>query len=241
MTETRSRREPRIDIDLSVTVQLPDDAIEYPVGDASYRGVFLISEDPLPLRKLVRIETQLAGDAESLQMMGLVAHHISPPEAAEMEREPGMGIHLFSVGEETHRRWRKFVREKYESDPKARIEYKRLEFPHVVAHLPTHEELADYFDDELTSGEMFVRSSEVHPEGESIICDVVHSDGDRALDLEGKVADTVKSPPRKRGMKIRFDDLDEENQRRIRAFIDGDFEAVERRTTSAQEEAQRQQ
>ncbi|MFB6373888.1 MAG: PilZ domain-containing protein, partial [Bradymonadaceae bacterium] len=113
MAGKQSRREPRIDLDLTVTLLLPDGEVEYPVADASYRGVFLISENPLPLRKLVRFRTQLDADEEPLQMMGLVAHHISTGEAAEIGRDPGMGIHLFSVGEETHRRWRQFIREHY--------------------------------------------------------------------------------------------------------------------------------
>lgn len=236
MTSKDARREPRIDIDLEVTLQLPDGEVDYSVGDASYRGVFLHTQDPLPLRKLVRFRTELPGDDEPLQMMGLVAHHIGPAEAEEFGRDPGMGIHLFSVGEETHRRWRDFVRERYEQDPEARKEFKRLEYPHVVAHLPSHEELESYFDEEFESGEMFVRSSEVHSQGTEVICDVVHSDGTRALDLEGRVEDTVKSPPRKRGMTIRFTNLDAENRRRIHAFIDGAFDEIERRPPGEREE-----
>jgi len=237
MTSEDARREPRIDIDLEVTLQLPEGDVDYSVGDASYRGVFLYTSDPLPLRKLVRFRTQLPDDDAPLQMMGLVAHHIAPAEAEEFGRDPGMGIHLFSVGEETHRRWRQFVQERYEQDPEARKEFKRLEYPHVVAHLPSHEELGSYFDEEVESGEMFVRSSEVHDEGTEVICDVVHSDGTRSLDLEGLVEDTVKSPPRKRGMTIRFTNLDDENRRRIQAFIEGRFDEIERRPPGERDES----
>jgi len=229
MTSENARREPRIDLDLDVTLKLPEGDAQYAVGDASFRGVFLRTADPLPLRKLVRFRTTLPGDDEPLQMMGLVAHHISPAEAEELDRDPGMGIHLFSVGEQTHRRWRRFVRERYEEDPEARQEFKRLEFPHVVAHLPSNEELETYFDDDLASGEMFVRSSEVHPTGTEVICDIVHSDGAHALDLEGIVDETVKSPPRQRGMTIRFPELDDEDRRRVRAFSESRLEDVERR------------
>jgi len=226
MAGKQSRREPRIDLDLSVTLMLPDGEVEYPVGDASYRGVFLISDDPLPLRKLVRFRTRLTEDEEPLQMMGLVAHHISPGEAREIGRDPGIGIHLFSVGEQTHRRWRQFIREHYETHPEAREQFKRLEFPHVVAHLPSNQALEGFFDDELAHGEMFVRSSEVHQEDSNVIVDIVHPDGNQSLDLEGTVREAVKSPPRKRGMTIAFDDLDRDDQYRIQAFIDGNFEAM---------------
>ena len=226
MAGKQSRREPRIDLDLSVTLLLPDGEVEYPVGDASYRGVFLVSDNPLPLRKLVRFRTQLGEDENPLQMMGLVAHHISPGEAAEIGRDPGMGIHLFSVGEETHRRWRQFIRQRYETHPDAREQFKRLEYPHVVAHLPSNQALEEFFDDELANGEMFVRSSEIHEEGENVIVDIVHPDGNESLDLEGRVQKAVKSPPRKRGMTILFEDLDREARHRLQAFIDGDFEAL---------------
>lgn len=231
-----SRREPRIDLDLSVTLLLPEGEREYPVGDASYRGVFLVSENPLPLRKLVRFRTRLSDDEEPLQMMGLVAHHISTAEANEIGRDPGMGIHLFSVGRETHRRWRRFIREHYEENPEAREEFKRLEYPHVVAHLPSNSALAEFFDDDLGGGEMFVRSSEVHSEGSPIICDIVHPNGTESIDLEGRVLSAIKSPPRKRGMKIEFADLDAEDQRRVQAFIDGDFDEIDRRTPGERDE-----
>ncbi len=218
MAEKHSRREPRIDLDLTVTLILPDGETDYAVGDASYRGVFLHAENPLPLRKLVRCRTQLPGDEEPLQMMGVVAHHLGAAEAAEAERSPGMGIHLFSVGQETHRRWREFIRRQYDQRPEARREVQRLERPHVVAHLPSREELTEYFDEELTGGEMFVRSSEIHEEGSEIVVDVVHPDGRESLDLEGTVRETVKSPPRQRGMTIGFSQLDDEARERIRTF-----------------------
>lgn len=220
MAGKHARREPRIDLDLTVTLLAPDGEAEYPVGDASYRGVFLKTDNPLPLRKLVRLRTDIADDEPPLQMMGLVAHHMGPAEAAEADRDPGMGIHLFSVGEQTHERWREFIREQYDERPEARKEVERLEQPHVVAHLPSRDELPEFFDDELTAGEMFVRSSEIHDEGSEIVVDIVHPDGRESLDLEGTVQETVKSPPRKRGMTIAFSEIDDETRGRIREFVE---------------------
>jgi hypothetical protein len=237
MAGKNSRREPRIDLDLTVTLKLPDSEQTYNVGDASYRGVFLLSQNPLPLRKLVRMQIQLPGDDQPLQMMGLVAHHISPAEANEIGRDAGMGIHLFSVGEETHKQWRQFIRDRYESDPRAHEQFKRIELPHVVAHLPDHKALSEYFDDELTTGEMFVRSSEVHDEEETVICDIVHPDGADSIDLEGTVVEAVKSPPRKRGMRIAFDNIRDDDKRRIQAFVAGEFDELDRRWTEEDVEA----
>ena len=237
MAGKNSRREPRIELDLTVTLQLPDGKQTYKVGDASYRGVFLLSKNPLPLRKLVRLETQLPGGDQPLEMMGLVAHHLSPAEAQEMNRDPGMGIHLFSVGEETHRRWREFIQSQYERDPEAHEQFKRLELPHVVAHLPDHKALSEYFDDDFAAGEMFVRSSEVHDEQSTVICDIVHSDASESIDLEGTVVEAVKSPPRKRGMRIAFDPLRDDDKRRIQAFVDGNFDQLDRRWTDESTEA----
>src|SRR5690554_1619333 len=92
MSDKKQRREPRINISLPVTLQLPDGELAYEIANASHRGIFIACPEPLPLRKLVRFSTQLDEEEEPLQMLGLVAHTVNPAEARESGKAAGMGV-----------------------------------------------------------------------------------------------------------------------------------------------------
>ncbi|MBA2661407.1 MAG: PilZ domain-containing protein, partial [Bradymonadaceae bacterium] len=119
MSSHRSRRQPRVNVNLDVTLQNAQGETVFKTKNASYDGVFLLCPKPLPLRKLIRFRARLSED-EELQMIGLVAHTINASDAAEQKRPAGMGIQLFSVGQETHQRWRDFISEQYHQNPETR-------------------------------------------------------------------------------------------------------------------------
>jgi Tfp pilus assembly protein PilZ len=219
MSSKTQRREPRIDISLPVTLQLPDDELDYEINNASYRGIFIACPEPLQLRKLVRLETQLDDDPEPLQMLGLIAHTVNPTEARESGKAPGMGIQLFAVGNATRERWRAYVKEQYESDPEIRDEVRALETPRVNVHMRSIEQLQNFAERDLDAGSIFVRTSELSPVQSTVVCEIIHPDTDEVFAIEARVADVKETPRRERGMRVEFLELDEEQREQFGVFM----------------------
>lgn len=219
MSTKTQRREPRIDISLPVTLQLPDGELQYQINNASYRGVFISCPEPLPLRKLVRFRTQLSDDDEPLQMLGLVAHTINATEARESGKTPGMGIQLYSVGKETRERWRTYLTDEYEKDPEARDMVRALDAPRVSVHMRSMDQLRTFVARDLEQGSIFVRTSELSSIDSTVICEVIHPDSQDHFELEARVVDVKETPRRERGMRLEFVALDEEQREEFAAFI----------------------
>jgi hypothetical protein len=217
-SDKKLRREPRIDISLPVTLQMPDGPLHYEINNASYRGVFITCPDPLPLRKLVRFQTRLGVDDEPLQMLGLIAHTINAAEARESGKTPGMGLQLFSVGSQTQERWRDFITQEYEKDPEARERVAKLESPHVTVHMRSMDQLHTFAGRDL-NGSIFVRTSELSPVDSAVVCDIVHPDDDGVFALQARVVDVKETPRRERGMRLEFDELDQERLDAFAEFI----------------------
>ena len=220
MGSKKQRREPRIEISLPVTLQMPDGDLQFEIRDASYRGVFIACPDPLPLRKLVRFQTRLEVDDDPLQMLGLVAHTVNATEAHESGDIAGMGLQLFSVGPETRERWRGFITEEYEKDPEARDHVHKLDTPRVSVHMRSMEQLNTFIERDLDKGNIFVRTSELNPVDSAVICEIIHPDHNRPFALDARVIEVKETPRRERGMRLEFFDLDEEQREQLQAFVE---------------------
>lgn len=219
MSSKTQRREPRIEISIPVTLQLPNGELDYTINNASYRGVFISCPDPLPLRKLVRFRTQLNVNDEPLQMLGLVAHTVNSVEARESGTTPGMGIQLFSVGNETRARWRTFLTEQYEKDPEARDKVRALDAARVTVHMRTMDQLRTFAERDLERGSIFVRTSELRPIDSTVICEIVHPVSNREFGVQARVVDVKETPRRERGMRLEIVALDAEQRAQFSAFI----------------------
>jgi Tfp pilus assembly protein PilZ len=213
------RREPRIDISLPVTLQLPSGELQYEISNASFRGIFIACPDPLQLRKLVRFETLLDDESEPLQMLGLIAHTVNPTEARESGKTPGMGIQLYAVGNATRERWRDFISEQYEQDPQLAEKVRALDTNSVNVHMRSMEQLHNFATRDLVEGNIFVRTSELSSVDSTVVCKIVHPDADEAFELEARVIDVKETPRRERGMRVEFLELDEERREQFQAFI----------------------
>lgn len=219
MDAKKLRREPRIEISLPVTLQLPDGDLDYEIRDASYRGVFIACPEPLQLRKLVRFKTRLGVDGEPLQMLGLVAKTINAVEARENNQTAGMGLQLYSVGKETRERWRAFITEEYEKDPEARDHVREMEVNRVSIHMRSLDQLRTFAERDLVKGNIFVRTSELSPVDSTVVCEIVHPEHQRPFALQARVIDVKETPRRERGVRLEFLELSEEERERFDAFI----------------------
>jgi hypothetical protein len=214
------RRDPRVEVALDVTLQLPTGERHYTTSDISYRGAFISCEEPLPLRKLVRFQVVDDVSTEPLQLLGLVANRVNPQDAAERGRTTGMGIQLFSMGIDNHERWRELVRREYDKDPYARRIVQLRELPSIKVQANAVEELRNFAQNDLMSGQSFLRTAELHPPGSTIVIELVHPDTGETFPLESTVEQVVETPIERRGVQLSFPPVEEDLRSSLQSFLE---------------------
>lgn len=212
----QNRRDPRVEIALDVFIQDAAGEVKYMTKDISYRGVFIVTRDPFPLRKLVRF--RMTSDDGDYQMMGLVAHRVNDFDAAESGRDAGMGIQLYSVGKVTKERWRDFVTETYHADPVARAELERKRMPRIRIHLKNEKMKDQFMSRDFPSGGIFYRTNDLQDVGTRVVCDVIHPKSGRIFELPATVTNRVDGSRRKRGLQLTFEELSEGSSQQFEAF-----------------------
>ncbi len=212
-----NRREPRVPINLAVRLQTAAGEVEYKTKNVSSSGVFIVCEEPLPLRRLARFRTVL-DDNRELQMLGLVAHRINRADASERGTQPGMGVQLYSVGAETGERWRDFVRGLVERDPALIKAMEERNLPHIRVRMSSAEKLAKFQTKDLPRAMFFYRTPDPFPKGQKVICEIYHEGSEDPFSLSGTVGERVEGGRRKRGMEIHLHDVDETTVDRFAEF-----------------------
>lgn len=207
------RREPRVKVSIDFTVESAGSTFVYPTRNASFSGVFLIAESPLPLRRLVRMKTNVQG--EPIELLGMVAHTINAADAAELGRDPGMGVAIFPRGSRLHQLWRDYVRSEYERDPEAHAALMATELPRLRIHLKNEKLKKQFFMKDYPSGTIFYRTPDLLDVGTRVVCEIRFPDGDDIVELFATVTDTVEGARRKRGIRLAFEDLSEASLDRV--------------------------
>lgn len=223
MATKANRRDPRVAVALPVRLQTAAGVESYETKDISVRGVFIVCEDPLPLRRLARFRTVI-DDGEELQMLGLVAHRINVTDAAERGIAPGMGLQLYSVGEGTKIEWNDYIGRCIES---AGIDSDDEGFRHLQLHLADHKLLERFVENDLPAGEIFYRTPDPLDEGTQVVIDLVHPMTARGFHIPGTVEEAVVDGGRRsRGMRIVFEEFDDETSSEFQAFVQGEISEV---------------
>ena len=219
MPSAKDRRAPRVRIALDVFLQTIDGDVPFKTLDASYEGVYLLSDEPLPLRKLIRFRTCIPGSEDDLQMLGLVAHTVNPADADESPVPPGMGIQLFSLGKETRQRWRDYVDKLYTANPEARRAVESARRPKLRIRIPNAAYLRRFRTIDLPAGSLFLRSPDRHDVGTLVDCVITHPESTEEFLLPATVASVVDGSPKERGLRLQFTLPD--NTALLEAFLGG--------------------
>jgi hypothetical protein len=209
MDARNNRREPRVKAEIAVVLQMPRGVQRHVTANLSYRGVFILSQEPLPLRKLVRFHAVLKEGEEALPMLGLVAHRVNRVDAAEQGIEPGMGIQLFGSSPDARELWRQFVRDRYDRDPAARQQVRSRELPKLRLRFNRPEDIAQMAEVGFASGPVQVRSADLHPVGSHLQLDLIHPGTGAVLSVETIVAEVIEAPRQQRGMMVALAEAEE--------------------------------
>ncbi len=211
------RREPRIRLDLDVEVETAGTRYIFPTRNASFSGVFMVSDDPLPLRRLVRMNIDV--DGEPVELLGMVAHSVNAADAHEQNKQPGMGVALFPMGETANERWRTFIRTEYERDPEAHAALMAAELPRLRIHLKNEKMHRHFFEKDYPSGEIFYRTPDLMEVGTRVVCEVRSADRE-PIELFAHVSEIVEGARRKRGIRLTFEELSEATSQRVDEYGD---------------------
>jgi hypothetical protein len=74
--------------------------------DVSFRGMYLCTEAPPPVRQLIRIDTILPPSGVPFATHGMVVHVIGKDDPSG--RPPGVGVQFYGMGDE-RRVWESFI------------------------------------------------------------------------------------------------------------------------------------
>ncbi|MEM1348790.1 MAG: PilZ domain-containing protein [Myxococcota bacterium] len=224
MSNARSkehRRDPRVAAEIDVILKFPTGEQRHSTHNISYRGIYIVSPKPPPLRKLLRIQANAEGYDEPLQLLGVVAHRVNQSDAQEHGITPGMGLQIFAMGPETATRWRHLVRAVYEQDPELCHDLRRQEYPLVRIRFADKISMRSFIDKGVASSSVFVRSADLHPQGKRIFLEVVHPATKNTCALEAIVTEFIEAPRQTRGMRVMFPDADQARDTLDRFFNEG--------------------
>lgn len=229
MGETQTsnkRRHARYYIDLPSLLIRGKQATRLRTLDVSFSGLFLRTDNPPPLRELVRIKLPLPGQGEEIQLLGMAVHRVEPGGA----REPGIGVYLYGVDPDTRQRWESFVREVAAGEhgeaetsqvswPKAPEATVRDYRPELRVKVPTVDALRTIAERDLARGRTFVRTELYLEAGVSVDVLFSHPDSERTFRLGGVVLQQIRKG-QLTGLGIKLSGLDDERRAAFERFVE---------------------
>ena len=117
MSTENLRREARVDVRVPVVVYRGRTAFPLETSDVSFKGLFVRTTDPPPLRSLVRLKVALFDrefEAHAMAVHVVVASDVPDAERAAGEgherHEPGVGLQFWGLSGPNRTAWDDFVR-----------------------------------------------------------------------------------------------------------------------------------
>lgn len=102
------RREARVDARIKVTVVRGRRMVSLETSDVSFKGLFLRTDDPPPLRSLMRLRVALPLREIEAHAMAV---HVSTTETPLEGRSAGVGVQFWGLAGPDRIAWDDFVRE----------------------------------------------------------------------------------------------------------------------------------
>jgi hypothetical protein len=110
MTTENLRREARVDVCVPVVIYRGKNPVAVETSDVSFKGLFVRTNDPPPLRSLVRLKVALADREFEAHAMAV---HVVTASASTDEadaRVPGVGLQFWGLAGSDRTAWDDFVR-----------------------------------------------------------------------------------------------------------------------------------
>ena len=102
------RREARVDVRVPVTVYRGKKAVDLETSDVSFKGLFVCTNDPPPLRSLVKLRVALVG--REFEAHAMAVHVVLPSPSESATHQPGVGLQFWGLSGQDRMAWDDFVR-----------------------------------------------------------------------------------------------------------------------------------
>ncbi len=106
--EKERRVSTRVHIEIPVNVTDGATTKTLRAVDISTRGMFIKTDAPPPLRRIIRLNIPTGERSPDLQVLAMVVHRLLPEQAKAAGTAPGMGVQLYGLGNVARDQWQKW-------------------------------------------------------------------------------------------------------------------------------------
>lgn len=198
-------------------------------GDVGYRGLFLRTDDPPPLRQLLQVKLKLPPEEDELTVHAMAVFVVP---AGTVGRAPGVGLQLYAVSGETRQRWDRFVQWVARAHPDAleapvvpvaaAPDAVKRQFPRVHRELSVTahsiRDLPSLTTEDVSRGGMFLRTGIDLAVGSELRLLVTHPLTGRTFAVDTVVRRRVEHPPERAGIGVEIFGLDEKRREEFAAL-----------------------
>jgi Tfp pilus assembly protein PilZ len=191
---TDQRRHPRYEGQLDVLLVAAGREVVCLARDYSDAGIFVATDTPLPLGRLMRVRIAVPGEAE-FEMLARVAWWRAPNEADGVV--PGMGLNFYGLRSASLPRWRAWVAAtrgseipSYGEDGRIRRNHPRIRVA-LTVRIEMGETAIEATTRDVAEGGLFAPCDSPLPAGERVRVVLHHPRDGSVLALEGTVLRTV--------------------------------------------------
>ena len=238
MMSNERRNSSRIHLEIGVTVLENSGNRSLRAIDISERGMFIKTDDPAPVRRLIRLRVPVASDGQELHVLALVVHRVLPtPGTLTMDSPPGMGIQLYGLGPLARKRWTEWVKNltidcatpngepppvplQRVDNPPPIDSIKRMSVRHSTSW--DVKIIGDSGENtrttNISAGGAFILTTQPHTEGDTLDLILVHPKTAEGFDISCQIVRNVAKP--NRGIGVRFVDMTDERSRELLEFIE---------------------
>lgn len=230
LTPSPTRRsDVRVPATLPVALRAGKRRLTLETADIGMGGFFLVTDEDLPLRQLVRIELVLPSDGAPFAAMGWLVHRV--PEAGH---PAGVGVQFYGLGKDEQKRWDALVdrmRGGGQAAPPmldvARLPRGKLvprsfsrdaaQSAVVRVEFGSDDDLKTALLRDVPRGAIFFLSDAPLAVGDRVGLELVHSATGDVFELDGRVRRKVTDDP-VRGLEVKLA-VDDERRARFAEFV----------------------
>ncbi len=223
----------------------PSDIKAGQIYDISSGGIFIPTDDPLPILSEIAVRIFLPdGDEEGYLLKGKVVRVVKSEVAKEKNLVAGMGIQFTDIEDNVKEQLRQFLKTvsfllegKKEGSTARSILSEFSISPIERRKKPRHltklklkfkdeESLKEEYVKNISQGGVFVKTSKKFKRGQDVCVTLIHPVSGEEFDLNGTVVAVIDEEKTKedseltKGISIKFDDMGHSTKQKLEDFID---------------------
>ena len=218
------RRDTRHRCTLPIVLNVGRTKVRSETEDVSFSGLFVLTEEELPIRQLLVVEAPLPG-GEPFSAHAMVVFS----RAKSTEKAAGAGLKFFGLSREALERWVHFVRGvrarqlATPEPPPAVVPATGARGARAAVVLRVRPQgldgLVEVYTRDLAEGGMFFETDQPLLVGSHLLAEIVHPDTGETFELACVVRRAVREKDSLPGLGVEFTDLDDSRRQQLHEFV----------------------